>query len=74
MRVVMPAWRRARASCSCTTPSQSAPPATAACAEGIMPWPYPSALTTAISWVPPTCPRIASTLRATAARSMSASA
>ena len=48
----MPAARRSRASRRCATPSWSAPPARAARATGTMPWPYPSALTTAISWAP----------------------
>ena len=45
----MPAARSASASSSIATPSQLAPPASAARAAGTMPWPYPSALTTAIS-------------------------
>ena len=44
-----PAWRSSSASATCTTPSQSAPPAIAARAAGTAPWPYPLALTTAIT-------------------------
>ena len=45
----MPAARSASASRAVQTPSQVAPPASAARADGTMPWPYPSALTTAIT-------------------------
>ena len=44
----MPAARSCRASSTIAVPSQVAPPARAARAHGISPWPYPSAFTTAI--------------------------
>ena len=46
---VIPACRSATASARSATPSQLAPPASAARAAGTMPWPYPSAFTTAIT-------------------------
>ena len=69
---VMPAARSASASSSIATPSQLAPPASAARAEATMPWPYPSALTTAISSAAVLDFRVA-TLAAMAARSTTAS-
>src|SRR6185503_11449829 len=47
--VVIPALRSASASSRNATPSQLAPPASAARADGSRPCPYPSALTTAIT-------------------------
>ena len=46
---VTPARRRVSASSRVQTPSQSAPASSAARAAGSMPWPYPSAFTTAIN-------------------------
>ena len=66
---VIPAWRSASASVVSTTPSQLAPPASAARAAGTMPWPYPSAFTTAISWLPRTRSVSAATLPVIAPRS-----
>src|SRR6266511_2395129 len=47
---LMPAARSSSASSRVHTPSQRAPAASAARATGSMPWPYPSALTTAMTW------------------------
>ena len=63
---VMPARRRVNASPSVQAPSQVAPPSSAARAAGIMPCPYPSPLTTAMTAasvparISATLPRIAS--------------
>src|SRR3954468_45996 len=65
----MPASRRVIASSSRATPSQEAPPSTAARPDGTIPWPYPSALTTAMSPAPVAWARRSPTLWRIAARS-----
>ena len=70
---VMPARRSATASSRSATPSQAAPPASAARAAGTMPWPYPSALTAASTWLPRTSSHSAATLAVIAPRSTKAS-
>ena len=69
---VIPAARSASASVRSAVPSQVAPPASAARAAGIMPCPYPSALTTAITWLPRTRSHRAVTLPVIAPRSTQA--
>jgi len=54
-----PARRISSASATWTTPSQPAPPRTAARAAGTAPWPYPLALTTAMTAAGATCARSA---------------
>ena len=68
---VIPCWRSSAASDSRAVPSQSAPPAMAALAEGSSPWPYASALTTASSAAEGACERSTSTLAEIASRSTS---
>src|SRR5215471_3712693 len=71
---VRPARRTASPSSTLITPSQLAPPASAAVATGIRPWPYASALTTAMTLAWPTCLRSPATLSRTVARLTSACA
>ena len=70
----MPARRSSSASATCTTPSQSAPPRTAARAAGTAPWPYPLAFTTAMTAAGATCARSAAMFLVIAPRSTLASA
>ena len=70
----MPSARSASASSTVATPSSAAPASSAARPTWGAPWPYPSALTTAITWAVPACSRNNRTLYAIASRSTTASA